>query len=253
MLKRGRKGQVTLFVIIAMAIVGALIFLFLLKRPVKLEVPAEQNPQLFIQKCVREKTLEGVEIMLPQGGFIAPENYKLFENKKVAYLCENRGYYFPCVNQHPMYLNELRSEISNYITPKVDQCFGDLKLELYKRNAEMKIEDGAVSVDLIPGEIQVIVNKKVTITKGTQTQKFDKFEVGMVSRLYDIGNVALEIANQEASYCNFEYVGYMMLHPDFSIRKEARTDGTKIYSIKDKKTDEELFIAVRGCAIPPGI
>ena len=63
----------------------------------------------------------------------------------------------------------------------------------------------------------------------------------------------MEISNQEAKYCYFEYVGYMLLYPKMDIEKFAMSDSTKIYTLKDKKSDKEMNIAIRSCAIPPGI
>ncbi|HLC52957.1 MAG TPA: hypothetical protein VJK03_00280, partial [Candidatus Nanoarchaeia archaeon] len=65
--------------------------------------------------------------------------------------------------------------------------------------------------------------------------------------------VAIEISSQEAKYCYFEYVGYMILHPEFDIQKTALSDSTKIYTIKDIRTEEVMRIATRSCAIPPGV
>ena len=93
----------------------------------------------------------------------------------------------------------------------------------------------------------------MTIRERGNTQIIDGFDVQIISPLYDLVNVAVEIANQEAKYCYFEYVGYQVLYPNFDIRKFAFSEGTKIYTIKDKYSDKEMNIAIRSCAIPPGI
>lgn len=250
---KNKRGQVTIFVIIALVIVGAVIFLFLLKRPAKLEVSAEENPQLFLQKCVREETLNAINIMLSQGGFILPENYKLYKNDKVEYLCYNEGYYNPCISQHPMYINELREEMKNYLKPKIEDCFASLRRELQKRNSDVSMGVSDINIELMPSRIEITINRKITITKSGEARSFDKFEIITISNLYDLGNAAIEIANMEGKYCNFEYVGYMLLNPQFDIDKFSMSDGTKMYSIEDKRTGEKLKIAIRGCVAPPGI
>lgn len=249
-----KKGQITIFVIIAIVIVGAVIFLFLFRKQAVLDVPVEENPQLFLQKCIREETLNAVNIMLPQGGFIEPKNYKTYQNNKIEYLCYNEGYYNPCVNQHPMYINELRAEIANYLKPKVDDCFSSLRSELQKRSIGVSLDSkNEVAVELMEGKIEIIANKKISITTGNHANNFEKFETVVVSDLYGLANTAIETANMEGKYCNFEYLGYVLLRPELDIDKFTMSDGTKIYSIENKKTREKLNIAIRGCVAPAGI
>lgn len=250
-----KEGQIAIWVIIAVMIVAAIIFLFALRRSPTAEIPEETNPQLFIQKCIRDNVNEVVGEMLPQGGFVEPVNYKLYNNTKVSYLCLNRGYYYPCVNQHPMLLNEMKKEIEDNIKLKVDTCYSILKLQFEQRAYDVSMENTPVSLDveLKPGRIDVNVGKKVTLTKGDSVTSFDKFDVAIQSHTYELGSLAVEIANQEATYCNFEYVGYMTLYPEFKIRREARSDGTRIYILEDKRTRERMQFAVRGCVTPQGI
>ena len=65
--------------------------------------------------------------------------------------------------------------------------------------------------------------------------------------------IANEIINQEVKFCYFEYVGYSLLYPDYSIEKTDIDGNTKIYTIKDKQTEKVLLFAVRGCILPAGI
>ena len=77
----------------------------------------------------------------------------------------------------------------------------------------------------------------------------------MISPLFDLANIAREIVNQEAKYCNFEYLGFMLFYPRFNIDKKAVGSAettSKIYIIEDRATNKRLFIAIRSCAIPPG-
>ena len=249
-----KRGQITIFIIVAIAIVGAVIFLFLFRKPAILSVPVEENPGLFLQKCIREETLKAVNKMLPQGGFIEPKNYKIYENNNVEYLCYNEGYYGPCINQHPMYINELRAELINYLKPRVEECFSSLKSELQKRNIGVSTgSDSEIEVELMKERIEVIATKKISIIKDDGTNNFERFETIVVSDLYGLANVAIEAANMEGKYCSFEYVGYMLLRPELDISKFTMSDGTKIYLIENKRTREKLKIAIRGCVAPPGI
>lgn len=249
-----KRGQITIFVIASIAIVGAVIFLFLFRKPAVLNVPAEENPGLFLQKCIREETLKAMGIMFPQGGFIEPRNYKIYENNKVEYLCYNEGYYSQCINQHPMYVNEVKAELANYLKPKIEDCFSSLKSELQKRNRGVSIgTDSEIEIKAMSGKIEVVAKKKISITSGGETNNFERFDTIIVSDLYGLASAAVEAANMEGKYCSFEYLGYMLLRPEIDISKFTMSDGTKIYSVESKKTKEKLNIAIRGCVSPAGI
>jgi len=73
-----------------------------------------------------------------------------------------------------------------------------------------------------------------------------------LSSLYDLVETSANIVNGESQFCNFEYVGYMILYPRFDIRK-VDFEKSKIYWVMNRETGEEFRFAVRSCAFPPGI
>ncbi len=252
-----RKGQVTVFIIVAVMIVAAIVLFFLLRGRQVIEIfkPTMLEPQGYIEKCVRDATSEAISIMLPQGGYITPTNYKLYENNKVAYLCYNENYYESCINQEPVYIKHLESEIKKYISPKVADCVYSLSEELKDRGYVVNYDDADIDVDVVPGKVKVEVNNDFEMSKNEEHKKYDSFKVLKVSPLFELANVAKEIVNQEAKYCNFEYVGFMLFYPRYDIDKKSVGAGdtaSKIYIIGDRITNKKLYIAVRSCAIPPG-
>jgi len=72
------------------------------------------------------------------------------------------------------------------------------------------------------------------------------------SRFYDLALVVQEIVNQEARFCHFENLGFMVFYPKFNIERFRTGDGTLIYTAKHIETQEEFKFALRGCVIPPG-
>jgi len=251
------KSQVTIFIIIAIIIVGIIILFFLLsgKNPTDIIKPSMPNPQEYIEKCVKDSSQEAIAIMLPQAGYINPTNYKLYENNKVAYLCYNINYYFPCINQQPMYIDFLEKEIKSYIESKVKDCFYSLKQEYQNRNYQVNEGSLSLDVELNPKQVNVNINKRFEVSK-EETNKFEKFTVKFPSPLYDLAVVAQEITSQEAKFCYFEYLGFSLLYPLIAIDKKqvgSEETASKIYIIKDKITGKGLLIAIRSCAMPGGL
>src|SRR3990167_7126273 len=100
-----------------------------------------ENPKSFISQCVKKYVNEVVDIILPHGGFINPEHFKVYKNINVGYLCYNSGNYNPCINEHPMLLNEVKEQIKGYIAPRIDGCFNDYKKEIEKRAGNVVYKD----------------------------------------------------------------------------------------------------------------
>lgn len=248
-----KKGQVTMWVIIAISIVVFILLIFVLvKKPYSIQ-NENFDAQSYIEKCAKDAVNEATDIMIPQGGFLAPKNYKLYKNTAVSYLCLENGYYVPCVSQHPMLLNEMKKEIYSYSYPRIETCFTDLQNELRKRKYSASMTPLVMRVDFGPNRVYLDLNTTMNLVKNGQTQTVNDFDIEVINPIYDLGLVAVEISSQEAKFCYFEYVGYMLLYSRFNINVDTMSDFTKIYTIKDKYTDKQMNIAIRSCAIKPGI
>ena len=250
---RNKKAQLAIWVIISVVIVGGIILFLLVGRREIVPQVEEFQPQTFLGSCVQESVVEAVDKMLPQGGFLEPKNYKLYAGIKIEYLCYNGGNYLPCINHHPMLLNEIKSQIRNYTLPIVESCFESLKTELEKRNYEVEMGALNISESLAPERVSIRLNKEVTLTKDAETRRFEKFDIDIASPIYDLASIAIEIASQEAEFCSFSTTGYSLMYPNFEISSVKTSDSSKIYIIKDRKFGKVMNIAIRGCAIPAGI
>lgn len=248
-----KRGQIALWTIIALVIVFFIALLFIFNRSAIIPPQSTKDPVSFINKCVREEITEALDIMLPHGGFITPTNFKRYRYTEIEYLCENTGYFKPCINQHPMLIREMQQEIKSYTEPRIEHCFETLDAELKSSNYEVTQGPLTFSVELGPDRIYASINKSLTLIKGGETRTFTSFPVEVVNPAYDLAQVANVIANEEAQYCYTEYVGYMLLYPRFDIEKFTLSESTRIYTIKDKYSQKEMNIAIRGCAIPPGL
>lgn len=249
----GRKGQVAIWIIIALIMVITVAIFFVFQKELSLEKEDEFSPQSYMQECIRASLDDSLEIMLPQGGFVDPRNYKLHNDTKVEYLCMNAGYFAPCRMQHPALFNEMEMELNNFSYPRISSCYDSLKFEMEQRGATVTYGDLRVNATIAPGKILMTVNKSFLVQQPESSNTFDSFEVEVRSNAYELARLAIEIANQEARNCYFEYVGHMLLYPDIDIRKDVLSDDTKIYTLTYKRTGEQMRTAIKGCTIPAGI
>ena len=248
-----KRAQVTIFVIVAIVLVAGLVLLFVVFKPADIISRQDfDNPESFIDKCVRDSAREKVGIMLPQGGFLEPEDYKLYNDIKVSYLCKNVNFYEPCIVQRPLYITQLQKELKDNIIEDIEACFVELEDELISRNYEISGGDLEIEVVLKPKTVEIEVIRDFSFIKDGISKEFSKFIVVLKSPFYDLAYVANEIVLQESRFCNFDNVGFSLLYNEFDIRKQTLSDSTEVYSIKHKETGAETNIAVRGCVIPAG-
>lgn len=251
--KRGRKGQITLFVIIGIVVLAAIVITgIILVRKASTPVTPTITPELVgIEKCIEGVIDNALGIILPQGGYISPETFYLYKGIKIAYLCYHGGFFKPCINQEPLYLEHVGKEIISYSEDRVLDCFYAFEQEYKDRGYNVQSSPMDYTIKIEPNRIKVLVNKTIIFTKGSDVKRYENFNFNIANSIYELARVAIDITDQESKYCNFEYVGYMLTRPDFEITKENIDKEIEIYTVKDKKTEQTLKLAIRSCAFPP--
>jgi len=256
-----KKGQVTIFIIIAILLVSVVVLFFIFKDnliPNNGNVDIEANPGEFLKNCIQEKIDEGVEIISHQGGYINPElniNFKFDgeENPvKTAYLCYTSNRYSPCINQEPLLIQHLKEEIKRYIEDDVGICFRELEKGLEKKGivVEGKGYNG-FEVELNMKKIIININSKLILTKADERRELKNIEVIIPSRFYDLGIVVQEILSQESFGCSFNEFDYMDFHPGiYKINKLETGDGITFYKVIHRNSGEWFRFALKGCVIP---
>jgi len=249
---KNKKAQITIFIILALILVVGIIFIFLLRQGSKIEVADEENPQSFIESCTRDAVEEAVSVLSEQGGGIIPEGSTMFKGKNITYLCYNANFYEPCIMQRPDLITHIETEIVSYIKPRVNNCFQVLKAELEPRYEVEIDENWDLTTKLMPNIIEININRDFKMQRGDSVRNFDVFKIKVMHPMYNLAEVAMEIANQEAIYCNFDTLGYMIFYPDYDLDKFRPGKGDVIYQLKHIPTNQRFVFAIRSCALPPG-
>lgn len=249
-----KKGQVTAFVIVGLIAVAIIFVLFLFnKGSVSLREQDFDNPEIYLSSCIRERARVVIDKMLIGGGFVDSTDKILFKSNEITYLCKNINNFEPCINQYPLYVSQLEKEFNKKIKEDAEQCFSSLKEELENRNYELTSSSNLiVEAKLKPEIVELVLKNDITISKSGESKKFSQFNTYIPTKLQGIGFVVNEIVNQEARWCHFSNDGFMLLYPEYDIRVYMMDETTKIYAVKNKKTEESLSMAVRGCALPAG-
>jgi len=247
-----KKAQVTLFVVISILVIVSVIVVLYLSGGIKLETSDSKNPNNFIDKCVKDALEPSVETIMKNGGRITPSLYKMYKDEYYNYLCYQKGYYISCLNTHPMLKTIVEAELKQDTQEEVEKCFSDLKNLLETQGYSVSDSSVEWSIKIVPGKVLVDIEKGYSITKEGTTSSFADFHPKLMSPLYELISVARDIVNQESQYCNFEYNGFMLLHPEYAIQRSSY-DESRLYIIQDRNSQKVFKFAVRSCALPPGI
>jgi hypothetical protein len=251
--KINKKAQVTIFVILGIVIVASIILLFvLLISPPQINTIDENNPQSFIESCVQEALEGAVEMISENGGDISPRGYLEYNGTEITYLCYISDYYETCINQRPLLIEHFQNEINEYIKPKIADCFLTLKNELENRY-DIETSKLNVATSISSKNIHIKINKKFKMARQGSSFEIDEFNIQMNHPIYDLLTVAIEVVNQEARFCNFDELGYMILFPEYDINKFVTGDDDAVYTLTDTRTNKRFRFAVRSCVLPAGL
>ena len=251
MSKEGKRGQVAIFVIIALVIVAVILIVMFYPKLKTSFTNAPFTPESFLRGCIEPEVNKGVILLSKQGGYANPEGFLLYNDTKIKYLCYVTGYYKTCVVQEPMILNHFEQELNNMVSPKAKDCFAKLKQEYENRGFAVtgNINDAKTGIE--SGKVNVEFLAPITVSKET-SQRFDKFNIQMKSELYDILTISQSIIEFESTYGDSETTTFIQYYPDLKIVKTKLSEGSKVYSVSNVITKEEFTFASRSLSWPPG-
>jgi hypothetical protein len=256
----GKKGQVTIFIIIAIVIVGAAILFFALtdvgRGIVNTVIPGGGSTVLSVEeeleKCVFEdsKFDSDIELVLSKGGDPESNFFFLHEGIEFRYLCYAGEFYEPCINQEPLLIQKVEAEIQKTINPIVASCIRDLEEEFGEgnnRGSSLKS-----TVDLADGNIKIKIDYPLTIKQGGSSRTINGFDIKKESEVYQILSVSTSIVSYETAYGDSDPVAYMSVYPNTRVEKLKQSEGTTLYIVSDRLTNERFNFATKSYAVPPG-
>jgi len=161
-----KRGQATLFIILAVVIV-AIIVIFFLVRP---KLDETQNivsvggeiviVEDEILDCVEIFGLQGIELLSFQGGRIDPNPFLEFENLSVSYgLYQGENVLAS--------IEEMESELSLYLEDVIKRC-----INLKELDYEV-IREGKVESSILDDKVEVIYNFPINVKKGDIETRLD--------------------------------------------------------------------------------
>lgn len=251
-INKNKHGQITLFIIIAVVIVSLAIIIFLFFPGILITLGiGSNNPIDFIQNCIEEDLKAVIEKVSLQGGSLNPENFILYQDNKIEYLCYTEEYYRTCVMQQPFLRQQIENEIKEGIKDQANECFIQLEENFERQGYGVSLSSGETNVELLPERIIVNFDRDLTLTKDS-SERFERISVVVNNNLYELVGIANSILNWEARFGDAETTTYMSYYKDLKVEKLKQSDGSTIYILTDRIKGNKFQFASRSVAWPPG-
>ncbi len=241
-----KRGQVTIFIIIALLVVAAVALVFTLSPKLKIGGAEKvENPSSFIQTCLEDTLKEKINTISNQGGSLAPEFYYPYNDEKLQYLCYTNTFYETCYVQVPFITKHIEDELTTSIEKEVNACFKSLEESYKKKNYEVNVDAGEFKVELLPHRVVATIERKLILTKGDEKETYENFRVIVNNNIYELSRIASSIVDWEATYGDADPSAYMALYPELKVEKHLQNDGTAIYIITERESGNKFQFASR--------
>ena len=249
---KNKKGQVTLFIILALVVIGlsVMIYTFYPQLKTTLGIGA-RSPTEFIQLCLEDEILNNVQTLSLQGGSLNPEHYFLYNNEKLEYLCYTEKDYDTCSIQQPFLIQHIEEELKNSIKDVSRQCFEELKESYEGQGYDTRLNFGEMDLRLFPNKIITTFNHTLTVSN-EDSERYSGFSMVLNNNIYELVNIANSILNFEATYGDSETTLYMNFYHDLKVEKKKQGDGTTVYILTNRDSGEKFQFASRSVAWPSG-
>lgn len=254
--KRGKRGQLTIFVIIAIIIVALVVLaIIFIPRMAKPKIPSSQalDPAVYVSDCINQELEPMVETLSVQGGYIDGDvfcvPYNDFCRQYLCFSTQNK----PCSSTWPLLKEHIEAEIKDKLQTKsvVKNCIDDFAASSRAKGYETTTcNTNAIdfSVNISEGRASVPINCQITLEKGQEVKKFNQVVPAMNSPLYDFIILAQQIILEEQKNGKFDFATYDTLPQNRAIQISLMpiNNNIKIYTLKELKTNKEFTFAVSG-------
>ena len=248
-----KRGQVTIFIIIAVVIVAAALIVIFTVPGVRdaLNLGGETNPNIIMKNCLEDTLVANIKTISLQGGSMNPAPAFSYKNQSLRYLCYSSEFYKTCVVQEPMLVHSVSKEIESSIEDKANECLREMQEELESSYSSVEMSNGDMQVNLLPGKIEVVFDRSLNLGSGESRQTVDSFKVVLDNNLYELLSIANNIIEWETVYGDAETTAYMDYYRDIKVEKIKQIDGTTVYIISDRNSEDKFQFASRSLAWPP--
>ena len=206
MLLKNKSGQVTIFIIIALVVVGVIVLFFAFKDSLfgdKIDPEFEPIYNLY-EQCISQETSNGIKLLSSQGGHIDTEEFNPGNDfnpfsSQLSFLGLSIPYWYGisgknlAVENVPT-LKDMNSELEKFISERLNDCdFSSFR----QRGFYIETSKPDVSVEISDSSVLVSVDAPLSVYLADKSARRSSHEVSVDSQLGKLYASALEIYNSE--------------------------------------------------------
>lgn len=203
---RSKRGQVTIFIIIAIVIIALTLGYLLLRNSITPQsVPADIQPvyDSFVS-CLQDNTQTGISVLESQGGYMnlpafEPGNtYMPFSSQLNFAGTQIPYWYYVSRNNIPKTqipsVSDMQNALGNFVSQKIRSC--NLQ-DYYDQGFVITMGNPSSSVNIKNSEVDVSLSMPLTIQKGNETAVVNTHKIAVTSSLGELYNSAQTVYNNE--------------------------------------------------------
>lgn len=239
-----RRGQVTIFIIIAMILVVGVVIFLVFRQDVQMTgIPASIQPvySSFLS-CLEDKTKTGIDVLESQGGYIELPNleagspYMPFSSQLNFFGNSIPYWYYVSANnlqkeQIPSE-TDMEASLEKFLNDRIRDCSFN---SFYEQGFEIIQEEPITKVDIRNSDVDVKLDMVMTISFGNDTTLINSHEVVVNSKLGALYNSAKTVYNKEQKELFLENYGVD------TMRLYAPVDGVEISCSPQIWNADEVF------------
>lgn len=239
-----KRGQVTIFIIIAIIIIGVVVGFLLLRGKFGIvKIPASIQPvyNSFLA-CLEDKTKVGIDILESQAGYIElpkfePGNRYMPFSSQLNFLGNPIPYWYyvsgnNIQKEQVPSQSDMEKSLGKFINEKIRECNYD---NYYNEGFEIIQEEPKASVSIKNNNVAVRLSMNLKITKGEDTALIGTHQITVKSNLGALYNSAKTIYQKEQKELFLENYGID------TMRLYAPVDGVEITCSPKTWDAEEVF------------
>jgi len=227
-----KRGQVTVFIIIAVLILASVLAYFLLRGSIgQTQIPANIQPAYTsFLSCLEQDILTGISVLESQGGYIElpdfePGSQFMPFSSQLDFLGNPIPYWYYVSGNNVQKeqvptKEEMETQLGNFVASKINGCNFNT---YYQQGFEVSMtQPTSTKVSIKDGEVEVNINANVGILKGNESALIKNHKVVVSSELGKLYNSAKKVYDEEQSSLFLEE------HAVDTLRLYAPVDGVEV-------------------------
>jgi len=204
--KGNGRGQITIFIIIAVFIIGAVTLFFVFKESFTFaEIPVSIEPvyNTFLS-CLEEEIFVGISVLESQGGYMElpdfqPGSHYMPFSSQLDFLGNPVPYWYyvsgnNIQKEQVPSKKDMEEQLGNFIEEKINECRFD---NYYDQGFEINFNEAEVDVNINENKVDVSLDMNLNISRGEDSILIGSHKISVDSKLGMLYDSARKIYEHE--------------------------------------------------------